>query len=224
MGHRANLVIVENQEHQLFYSHWCANSLDRNLFWGVEHSLAFIRLQEEVNELGWLDEVWAEGGVVVDLDNKILLLFGGEDLIYDILLRHFYLQLIQQVWRGWTVKWAYQGIVDIAGYVGHFYDRVVTNTENTYSLNWNILEQQEWIDTNTVGSFEFNNGEICLFPLSFDLTYYLYAGSQIINSCQKEKGNNCEVSPWALKDARLELSVDERRQILMSALAAIKSC
>lgn len=332
MGQRANLVIVENKQYKIFYSHWCANSLDKDLFWGVEHSLAFIRLQDEVDESGWLDEVWAEGGAVVDLDNKMLLFFGGEDILYNVPLRRFYLQLLKQVWKGWRVEWANRGIVDIAEYVGYQSDRVLSNTEDDYSSNLNPPEQKDW--TNIVGSFEFNDGQIYLFPLGYHVTYYLYAGTQLINYCQKEnglrtlnlqdwkqdfplggfhinipsktldfwsandlpsienrlsliwagwtinwhrdryenqlkltegllqfptysrnfleekikqillfekitspintllsfierekeKGNEFKIAPWALKDARIELSIDERRQILMSALASTKSC
>jgi hypothetical protein len=323
MGQRANLVIVENQRYQLFYNHWCANSLDNNLFWGVEHSLAFIKLQQEVSESGWLDEVWAEGGVVVDLDCKVLLFFGGEDILWNVPLRRFYLQLLKQVWTGWTVEWADRGIVDIAEYVSYPRDRVLSKTEDDYSLDLNPPEQKDWIDL--VGSFEFDDGEIYLFPLSYDVTYYLTAGTQLINYCQqenglktlhlqdwtenfplggfhvnisaktlnfwsaddmpnlenrtvnwhrdryesqleltkgylqfptysrdfleqkiiqillnetkigsldnllsfiereKEKGSRFEISPWALKDAQLDLSINERRQILMSALAATKN-
>jgi hypothetical protein len=40
---------------------------------------------------------------------------------------------------------------------------------------------------------------------------------------EKEKGNRFEISPWALKYAQLDLSINKRRQILMSALAATKN-
>ena len=87
MGQRANLVLVEDGKYQLFYSHWCANTLPRDLFWGPEHAVAFIRLQRAVDESGWLDDVWAEGGALLDLDRKRCLLYGGEDILYDVPLR-----------------------------------------------------------------------------------------------------------------------------------------
>src|SRR3974377_1344796 len=110
MGQRANLVLVENGSHQLFYSHWCANTLPRDLFWGPEHAVAFVRMQREGDESGWLDEVWAGGGAVVDIDKQTLLLFGGEDILYDVPLRRVYLECLARAWNTWTVQWAHEGI------------------------------------------------------------------------------------------------------------------
>jgi hypothetical protein len=50
-----------------YYSHWCATSLPKDLFWGPAHALNYVRMQKRVgNETGWLDEVWTEGGAVTD--------------------------------------------------------------------------------------------------------------------------------------------------------------
>ena len=84
MGQRANLILVEKGKYQLFYSHWCANTLPRDLFWGPDHAQAFIRIQRPVGDSGWLDDVWAEGGAILDIDRKCLLLYGGEDILYDV--------------------------------------------------------------------------------------------------------------------------------------------
>ena len=34
MGQRANLAIVDDGTYELFYSHWCANTLDYDVFLG----------------------------------------------------------------------------------------------------------------------------------------------------------------------------------------------
>lgn len=52
MGQRPNLILVEGREYRLFYSHWCANTLPRDLFWGPEHAAAFIRIQRAVDDSG----------------------------------------------------------------------------------------------------------------------------------------------------------------------------
>jgi hypothetical protein len=62
MGQRANLVIVRPDGYELFYSHWCANTLPRDLFWGPEHAERFIRMQRPAGHDEWLDTIWAEGG------------------------------------------------------------------------------------------------------------------------------------------------------------------
>jgi hypothetical protein len=54
MGQRANYVLVEESGRwSLFYSHWAANTIDRDLFWGPDHAIAFVRAQRPTTE--WLD-------------------------------------------------------------------------------------------------------------------------------------------------------------------------
>ncbi|MBC8059312.1 MAG: hypothetical protein H7Y18_01450 [Clostridiaceae bacterium] len=88
MGQRANLIIVKKDSYDLYYSHWCANTLPRDIFWGPEHAINFIQLQvkKDIDDW-WLDDIWAEGGVIVDIEKKILLMYGGENILFDIPLR-----------------------------------------------------------------------------------------------------------------------------------------
>lgn len=57
MGQRANLVIIKQDGYDLHYSHWCANTLPQDLFWGPQHAIAFIEAQPKVDETGWLDDI-----------------------------------------------------------------------------------------------------------------------------------------------------------------------
>lgn len=119
MGQRANLIVVENGEYELYYDHWCANSLDSLLFWGPESALRFFRAHDSLDEDGWLDTKWCEGGAVIDVDKSTLVFFGGEDILYDVFLRRTFLDMLLETWPGYSVSWAYDGIVDLAEYVGH---------------------------------------------------------------------------------------------------------
>jgi hypothetical protein len=101
-------------------------------------------------------------------------------------------------WNNWTVNWhrdRYESQLELAKGCLQF---------PTYSQN--VLQQ--------------NIEQILLSETTINPLDNLYSFVER----EKEKGNNCEVSPWALKNARLELSIHERRQIFKSALAAIKSC
>jgi len=66
MGQRANLIVVRDNTYDLYYSHWCANTLPKDLFWGEQYAIQFIEMQTRVDEPGWLDDVWAEGGAVLE--------------------------------------------------------------------------------------------------------------------------------------------------------------
>jgi hypothetical protein len=119
VGQRANLVIVRRQDWRLYYDHWCASRLDIELFWGPRLAAAFIEQREPVSDRdGWLDEVWCEGAAVLDEDHKVLVWYGGEDIIYDIPRRRAFLDLMRCQWHGWEIRWATGAIVEIGGYVG----------------------------------------------------------------------------------------------------------
>src|SRR5437016_476407 len=105
MGQRANLITIENGEYVLRYDHWCANRLDDILFWGPSFALEYFVEQDEVEEEGWLDELWAEGGAILDLDKKYLIFWGGEEILHDVALRRTYLNLQKRIWNGWTIEW-----------------------------------------------------------------------------------------------------------------------
>lgn len=118
LGQRAVLIIAENEKYEIYYDHWCANTLDSYLFWGPEEAVSFIRKHDP--EKGyWLNDVWCEGAVLVDLDKKKLLFFGGEDITYEIPLRRVYLELLAEMWKGYEINWAYHGITDLARYAGY---------------------------------------------------------------------------------------------------------
>ena len=116
MGHRANLILVDESDFSLYFCHWCALNIPGNLFWGPTHAQAFIQNQE-LEQWGWLDTNWAEGGVVFDPFQKVLLFWGGEDLRFDSSLRRTYFELMQYQWPDWELRWAHQGQLDLADYL-----------------------------------------------------------------------------------------------------------
>ncbi len=185
MGQRANLIIIENREYSLYYSHWCANTLTKDLFWGAELAIEFVRLQREVDESGWLDDVWAEGAAVIDCDKCVLLLFGGEDLRYDVQLRRVYLEMLRRVWQSWEVRWAYEGIAEIADYVGYPRANVLSEKEEDASPSLSPPEKRDW--TEVVGSFQLS-GRLRLYRLNEDLENYLMVGANIITQCEEFSG------------------------------------
>lgn len=127
MGQRASLAVITDRGTELYYSHWRANTLDRDLFWGPAHATAFIRRQRsEAEGAEILDEVWAEGGAVVDQTRRTLLWYGGQDICFDIPRRRLHLALMRRLWRDWTIEWACEGIADIADALGISRDVVLT--------------------------------------------------------------------------------------------------
>jgi hypothetical protein len=187
VGHRANLILVEGGAYRLFYSHWCANTLPRDLFWGPAHAAAFIRIQRAVDDSDWLEEVWAEGGAVLDLDRKYFLLYGGEDMPYDVPLRRVYLEVLAKVWKGWTVRWAYEGIADLADYVGYPRDRVLSKKDHD-STDGRLTRPEEKDWTDLVASVRFDDATVRLYPLAGDVASHVFSGSKMVGSLDPSDG------------------------------------
>ncbi len=186
MGQRANLILVQNKQYDLFYSHWAANTLPQDLFWGPDFAMAFIKIQRRVDESGWLDDIWAEGGAVVDQDTRQLLLFGGEDIRFDVPLRRVYIELLGKVWKDWRVQWAHEGIADLADYVGYPRDRVISKKpEPDWKCNLSPPEKQSWTDI--IGSVASPSG-LRLFPLAGNVRSYLSRGWQLAEAAENRVG------------------------------------
>lgn len=139
MGQRANLIVKQNGRWQLYYDHWCANRLDVELFWGPALALRFIEQREPVGESDWLDEIWCEGAALLDFDEDVLLFFGGEDIMWDVPLRRAHLALMHEMWPGWEIRWAHEGLVTVGTYVGKPKEMFLTDREPDPEQRFRIL-------------------------------------------------------------------------------------
>ncbi|MDF1742288.1 MAG: hypothetical protein P1V19_01245 [Gimesia sp.] len=197
MGQRANLAIGNASGYELFYSHWCANTLPRDLFWGSEHAIEFISQQRAVAvKDGWLDTIWAEGGAVLDSQNKTFLLYGGEDLLYDVPLRRLFLKMLSAAWDDWTIHWAFEGIVDIAEYLGVDRKHVIADSDDTNETTVLLTPPQERDWLRCIGTIR-SDDDLAIYPLDGLLIDYLLAGPQLVvasNSVQSFATLN--VSEW----------------------------
>lgn len=211
MGQPANLVIVQDGAFELYYSHWCANTLPGSLFWGAKYAAAFIRAQSKADSNDWLDDIWAEGGVVLDSEKKVLLFFGGEDERFDIPHRRLFIQLMGTLWTGWQINWAHNGIVDIAGYVGVPPQAVLSNRElecSTRLLTLEPPEEKEWTDL--IASIRFDDGEKLFFPLSGSLDDYLSQGSDMLRQINRSYGyERLDLKEWSHSFPQGGFHIDE---------------
>ena len=110
MGHRANLVLVENKEPIIYYTGRRAQETPNILAQGLNFCEKYF---SEFDEVGWLmDNAFAEGGILIDKDNKKILIFGGGDISYTPALQRLYCKHITKIWKGWNVEWCSKGNVD----------------------------------------------------------------------------------------------------------------
>lgn len=123
MGHRANFVSVGADGWRLHYSHWAASTVCSVVVGGPEAAERFIAAQRRCDEPRpaddwWLDDVWAEGGAAVDHVRRELV-FYGDHLMLEVPAKRAFMRLLGRTWpRDWNVRWAYDGIGDLAAQVG----------------------------------------------------------------------------------------------------------
>ncbi|BBX74913.1 hypothetical protein [Mycobacterium shinjukuense] len=117
MGNRANFVIVEDQDWQLYYSHWAGCRMLDALIAGPEYALRYAQSLRRCAKDEWVNPLWADGGAVVDLDRRRVLFFGDE-LMVEMRERRAVMSVLAAVWPDYSIGWAYDGTAELAGYVG----------------------------------------------------------------------------------------------------------
>lgn len=118
MGSRANYLLIEQGRPHLFYTHWGAQHVDRDFFFGPDVALGVVRSARPVPLSEMLDDVWSEGGALLDLDRRRLRLWGGEGVSHEVGPRQVWLELLRISWPGWDVRWADRGILELAEAAG----------------------------------------------------------------------------------------------------------
>ena len=114
MGNRANLVLVDRDGWQLRYSHWAGCRTLDALIAGPEMAQRYILAQEIASV--WTDELWADGGLVLDLAERKLLFFGDE-LMSTMNERRAMFEVLAITWPGYSISWMYDGAAGVAAYV-----------------------------------------------------------------------------------------------------------
>ncbi|MFI5530567.1 hypothetical protein ACIA8O_18700 [Kitasatospora sp. NPDC051853] len=116
MGDRANIVVIREDGSQELYRSGRAVGFDLDFLRGPDVLLASLpRLKQDG---WWLDEIHAQGGAVVDLARKVLMLFVWEGPSTELRHRAATLELLAEAWPGWEVRWLYQGQSALLTYAG----------------------------------------------------------------------------------------------------------
>jgi hypothetical protein len=112
-------VLVDERGWRLFYSHWGAQHVDRQLAAGPVYAQRFAEAQQETDpRTGWLNDVWSEGGYVMDTTAGHLVFYGGFEFMHELDYRRAFFALLGQSWPGWRIDWAFGEIADLATCVG----------------------------------------------------------------------------------------------------------
>lgn len=125
MGERANFVLVENGHTTIFYHKWWAYKTDRILAQGLSFCEQLFK-DKCTEEFCLMNNAWADGGLLIDKDQKKALIFGGDDMGSTPALQRLYRQYLRATnWVNWDIQWCYYGIVDMAEHLGLREDRLL---------------------------------------------------------------------------------------------------
>lgn len=145
MGHRANFVIIENDEANAYFDQWAGLGAVQSLTDGPDAAADIAREFDPTDEL--LDWAFAEGGYLLDFDEQVLICFGGlgdgeddysdyesdeeeddfdedeedeyedgELVDYSAKYREFFEEIAPE-WEGWSLRWDERGVDAFAEYL-----------------------------------------------------------------------------------------------------------
>ncbi len=116
MGHRASYILIEDGGTHIYGSTIGTLTVAQDVLLGPGGTAQYMRSLSPHDTL--YDHTWGEGGILLDVDQKRLLLWGGQQIAGKPYLRRVYLTLLRPLWQGWQVEWAAQEMVDFARYIG----------------------------------------------------------------------------------------------------------
>ncbi len=126
MAQRADFVIVKKGKATAYFDKWGDLGCLSAFADGPESALEFTSHMKKISKL---DAVFAEGGYLLDFDQKIAIVFGSPVLdddfdeqakqINDALGESelAYLNYVANVWTGWKLTWDYAGVESFVKYL-----------------------------------------------------------------------------------------------------------
>ena len=123
MGHRANLVVVSEagnagsqRPYELYRTSFGALNLPSRIFAGPDEALQWVRSERPVKD--WYPNWDSEGGLIIDLPNRVLLFYGGDGLECTPRLLPAFLERMTQQWGGWELRFCERHMQDMIEYLG----------------------------------------------------------------------------------------------------------
>lgn len=202
MGARVNYVLIEGGVISVYYSKWGAAEVPAVVIDGPDATRAYIRDEGPTTD-SLLDDIWAEGGILLDLDRRTLLYFGGENIRFSPPWRRILLHMLRRVWQGWSIAWAGRGIIDIASYPG-VAEFLRINPSILIKRNERVIDQpyteakirnpheNPWIYTVITVTWE--DGRVSDYTFDSALDGYLLFGPSLLDILREPDELPCEES------------------------------
>jgi len=114
MGHRAHYVIKSGGFWERYYSQCGGYTLELDLLTGPTAATRFARGQRPFGT--WMYNTECDGAALIDHDERRLLWFSR--FLGAVAYRQAVLDVIERMWAGWRIDWAYGGLPEIRRALG----------------------------------------------------------------------------------------------------------
>ncbi len=168
-------------------SPWGGERVDRDLAFGLGPAIALLDDLDaaEPRPGAWPAEPDLVGGAVIDCTTRRLALFGGDDdLQSDVRVRRARLELLAEVWEGWDVTWASEGLAELADAALVPREAVLTPTSQLpYDLPTPPLFRRV---VDALVTVRWDAATLSVHPASWDATELALAGPPMLELCRDE--------------------------------------
>ncbi|WP_449061904.1 hypothetical protein [Planomonospora algeriensis] len=124
----AHYVVVDRGGHRVWSRRGAAATFHRDLLWGPERTLDFIRRQQGGHAAFWMNSVWWRAVALLDLHERRLLVHTEHEIAgypgTGLREVRAWLRIMAALWPGWTVTWVPRGLYQVMEYLGLPYDTV----------------------------------------------------------------------------------------------------
>jgi hypothetical protein len=139
MAARANYVTVRDGKARISHNNLGAYEILEISVLGPDVTARFLDAWQDLDPSDeWNEERQAEGGLLVDFDRRVLIMFS---IYREPALRAAYLDAVTRTWPGWQARWAYDGIADLVAYVGDDVQEIRGEPPEAEALYWREREE-----------------------------------------------------------------------------------
>ena len=191
MGCRGGHVIRENGIDTYLYDPYFGADILPDILYGLEDTLDMLSRAKENNFL--CDE---EGGVLVDIDAKLMMFWGSDLLLDNVPLIPFIVDFMQTVtWQGWDIRHAKWGTFSMKQHLGiaKYPTKIQrpSKEQREYHLNWWLRVDQSNTEYGeeecTVISHRTSDGRLLHYSVAEDLEDTLRLGEDLLGILENRK-------------------------------------
>lgn len=185
MGQRGNYIIQDQGRVRIFYTHWRASLIAKDLMLGSTEFINFVERFEERDSL--IHYPWIEGFVFINKDKRKVIFSEDAQLYYSSVLEEYLIQ-INQIWKGWEVSVAKNGLYFLADNIEPKY--ISSHTKDFDHISFNSLENANSEYLNLVSIVKNLDGHVTVNYFNAELEGFLLLGPDLLGFLKNKEDSS----------------------------------